>query len=112
MTDTPAEQPKPTPMVDGKYYETSTPTGDKMIVMTEKTWLDFGTNFETARQMIKNLTRKLGEAQAGERSALVRLADVQTRLDNLRAVRRAEKRPEVEAGLSAIGITPNDTLQG
>lgn len=110
MTDQPAAPVEPTPMQDGKYYETLTPDGKKMIVMTEKTWTDFGTNFESARQIIKNLTRQLGEAKAGEKAAISRLADTQTRLDNLRAVRRAEKRPEVEAQLGALGIDPNATI--
>lgn len=104
----PDPAPVPPPQMErGKFYDSLGPSGESIVVMLHDTWLDFGTNYETARSIIRNLTRQLGEAKAGEKAAISRLADVQTRLDNLRAVRRAEKRPEVE---KMLGVTP--TKQG
>jgi hypothetical protein len=52
---------------------------------------------QSLRQAVSHLSRKLKEAEISEKVLLARLADRETRLENLRAVRRAEKRPEVEA---------------
>ena len=105
------EQPVPQmPILErGKFYDSIAPNGEKVIVMLEGTWIDFGTNVQTLRQALSNAAKKLKEAEIGEKILLARLADVQNRLDNLRAIRRDEKRPEVEA---ALGMSPNQATQG
>jgi hypothetical protein len=81
----------------GKVYDSMGPNGEKLVIMTNDTWTDFGTNMQSLRQAVSHLSRKLKEAEISEKVLLARLADRETRLENLRAVRRAEKRPEVEA---------------
>lgn len=104
------EQPVPPreqfPVLErGKVYESVGPNGEKVNIMTEETWTDFGTNMQTLRQAVSHLNRQLKEAHINERVLLARLTDRETRLENLRAVRRAEKRPEVEAMISS----PNES---
>lgn len=105
------EQPVPPreqfPVLErGKVYESVGPNGEKVNIMTEETWTDFGTNMQSLRQAVSHLSKKVKENEIGEKILLARLTDVQNRLENLRAIRREEKRPEVEA---ALGITPQAT---
>jgi hypothetical protein len=93
----PVPQPEFPVLERGKVYESIGPKGEKVNIMTDETWTDFGTNMQTLRQALSHTARMLKEAQINEKVLLARLADRETRLENLRAVRRAEKRPEVEA---------------
>jgi len=72
----------------------------RIIVMSEESWGDFGTKMETARQVLRAQDTKIktmhAEGQARDRVN----ADLLSRLDALRAIRRAEKRPEIEADLN------------
>jgi len=72
----------------------------RIIVMSEESWGDFGTMLQSLREVAKNQDKRIKEllAEAGGRERV--LADTMQRLDNLRAVRRAEKRPEVEADMN------------
>lgn len=105
------DQPKLAPPVleREKVYESTGPQGEPVVIMLAETWADFGTNVASMRQIISNLSRKLEEAKVSEKVLLARLTDTMTRLDNLRAVRRAEKRPEVEA---ALGVTSTQATEG
>jgi hypothetical protein len=72
----------------------------RIIVMSEESWGDFGTKMETARQILKAQDQKI-KTMIAEGNARDRVnADLLSRLDALRAIRRAEKRPEVEADLN------------
>jgi hypothetical protein len=72
----------------------------RIIVMSEESWGDFGTKMETARQILRAQDTKI-RTMAAEGAARDRVnADLLSRLDALRAIRRAEKRPEVEADLN------------
>jgi hypothetical protein len=98
VTDETIEQPaSPVPQLErGKVYESIGPSGEKIALMTHDTWVDFNTAVESLRQMARHFERSGKELKSDYDVLLKRFADTQTRLDNLRAVRRAEKRPEVE----------------
>lgn len=92
-------------MERGKVYDSNGPTGEKVVVMTHDTWTDFGTYLESLRSIARKQDINLKEVKA-ENAVLVKIAaDDRTRLENLRAVRRAEKRSEIEALME----TPTDT---
>lgn len=75
----------------------------RIIVMSEESWGDFGTMMQTMRNLLKAQDTKI-KTMAAEGSARDRVnADLLSRLDALRAIRRAEKRPEVEAQMN---LTP------
>lgn len=100
----PAPPAAPT-MERGQVYDSTGPNAEKIVVMTHETWTDFGTYLESLRSIARKQDTNLKEVKA-ENAVLVKLAaDDRTRLDNLRAVRRAEKRPEIEALME----TPTDT---
>ncbi len=72
----------------------------RIIVMSEESWGDFGTMMQSMRNMLQAQDAKI-RTMAAEGSARDRVnADLLSRLDALRAIRRAEKRPEVEADLN------------
>jgi hypothetical protein len=72
----------------------------RIIVMSEDSWGDFGTKFEMARRVLKAQDDKI-KTMIAEGNARERVnADLLSRLDALRAIRRAEKRPEIEADLN------------
>lgn len=93
----PSNEPVVPALERGKVYESLGPRQEKIMLMTEETWTDFGTNMASLRQALSHMTRKLKEAETDKEVAMRRLTDVTTRLENLRAIRREEKRPEVEA---------------
>ena len=88
------------PCIKGKVYVMDTSVEQRIIVMSEESWGDFGTMLQSLREIAKNQDKRIKEllAEAGGRERV--LADTMQRLDNLRAVRRAEKRPEVEADMN------------
>ena len=92
------------PCIQGKVYVMDTEHQQRIIIMSEESWGDFGTILQSLRQVAKNqnelITKLNVEASVRERM----LVDAQTRLDNLRAVRRAEKRAEVEAELNLPNV--------
>lgn len=103
MTD-PAQ---PAPQLErGKVYESLGPNGEKIVIMTPETWEDMGTGMASVRQALSNQSRLLQESKAENKILLTRLSNVTDRLENLRAVRRAEKRPEVEAALNNLSDNP------
>jgi hypothetical protein len=68
--------------------------------MSEESWGQFGTMMETMRNVLKAQDDKIktmhSEGQARDRVN----ADLLSRLDALRAIRRAEKRIDVEADMN------------
>ena len=82
---------------NGKYYETTGPSGEKCVIMTEATWLNYGTLLQSFRNIASNQDRRIKELLAENKILTAQHVDTRNRLENLRAVRRAEKRPEVEA---------------
>ena len=77
-----------------------TPQASRIIIMSEESWGDFGTKMHTARELLKAQDKKI-HAMIAENAARDRVnADLLQRLDALRAIRRAEKRPEVEAEMN------------
>lgn len=113
MTEITEDQPvppaQPSQLERGKVYESLGPNGEPVVIMTNDTWLDFGTNMQSLRQAVSNLSRKNKEYEIGEKVLLARLTDVQNRLENLRAIRREEKRPEIEA---VLGVNSTPSTQG
>lgn len=92
----------PAPLVfkRGAFYECKGPQGEDIVVMSKDTWVDFNTGVESLRQMARSLDRKLNEVTAMKNSLEVSYADTRRRLDNLRAIRRDEKRAELEKELN------------
>ncbi len=91
------------PCIKGKVYVMDTPFEQRIIVMSEESWGDFGTMLQSLREIAKNQDNRIKEllAEAGARERI--LADTMSRLEALREVRRAEKRPEIEAQLNLKG---------
>lgn len=81
----------PTPSLElGKVYDSTGPSNEQIVIMLKETWVNLGTFIESQKRQLKNLADLLKEGgQLNEQ--------LSTRLENLRAVRRAEKRPEIEA---------------
>lgn len=105
MTDPTVDQPAPAKLEHGNVYSSKGPSGEDVVIMLLDTWTDFGTNLESLRAIARKQDTNLKEVKA-ENTMLAKLAaDDRMRLENLRAVRRAEKRSEIEALLS----TPTDT---
>ena len=77
----------------GKTYDTTGPNGEPCVIMLKETWTNFGTYVESQRQVLANQDRRLKEV-------LEINTEISRRLENLRAVRREEKRPEVESFLN------------
>lgn len=67
-----------------------------VVVMSKETWLNHGTSFETLRVIARKQTKKVMELTSQLAVEQLRLKDVTDRLENLRAVRRAEKRVDLE----------------
>lgn len=85
------------PCIKGKVYVMDTPFSQRVIVMSEESWADFGTALASLREVAKHQDDRLKEVLAENSASARLLADAKDRLDSLRAVRRAEKRPEIEA---------------
>jgi len=85
------------PAIKGKVYVMDTPFEQRVIIMAEDSWHDFSTSRESLRNIAAAQDKRIKEllAESGARERV--LADTMSRLDALRAVRRAEKRVDVEA---------------
>jgi hypothetical protein len=90
--------------IKGKVYVMDhlpgTPDAARIIIMSEESWGDFGTHMATARALLQAQDTKM-KTMIAENAARDRVnADLLSRLDALRAVRRAEKRVDVEADMN------------
>ncbi len=88
------------PAIKGKVYVMDTPFTQRVIIMSEDSWGDFGTNLTSLRNIAAAQDKRIKEllAESGARERV--LADTMSRLDALRAVRRAEKRIDIEADMN------------
>lgn len=96
-----------TPARFGVQYMTNDPShpGEQLVVMSLATWHQVGTIMEALRQTGVKQNARIKELLSDVAVHTLRSADAETRLNNLREIRRAEKRVEVEKGL----ITPGDS---
>ena len=84
----------------GKVYQILWPeTNEKTIVMSLDTWADFGTLLQSLRAVAANQDRELKRVKAEH-------SDMHTKLENIRAVRRAEKRADIEQLIAANDPSP------
>lgn len=90
------EPHQPVTFTDGQYYATNGPNNESCVIMTRKTWLDYGTLLESMRRANKDLDARCKELADESKSR-------GEALENLREVRRSEKRPEIEHGLVLPG---------
>lgn len=89
---------------DGKVYQMANPANplQQLVIMSMETYIKQGTLMQSLRQVAANQDKRIKEL-LGENKVLAQMiSDTRTRLENLRAVRRAEKRPEVEAQIASI----------
>lgn len=77
----------------GKTYDTTGPNNEPCVIMLKETWTNLGTYIESQRQIMANQDKRLKDVLATNE-------EISRRLENLRAVRREEKRPEVESFLN------------
>lgn len=85
--------------IKGKVYVMDS-HGERIIIMSEESWGEFGTRQETMRRLLKAQDDKI-KTMVAENAARDRVnADLLSRLDALRAIRRAEKRIDVEADMN------------
>ncbi len=77
----------------GKVYDTSGPDNELCVIMLKETWVNLGTYIESQRKIMASQDKTLKDTIAAN-------TDLSTRLGNLRAIRREEKRPEIEKELS------------
>jgi hypothetical protein len=91
------------PCVLDKVYVMDTQFDHRIIVMHEHSWGRFGTQMESMRQLLANQNDRIKELTADVAARDIKNADMLTRLENLRAVRRDEKRADIEGGLLLPG---------
>jgi hypothetical protein len=71
----------------------------QIVVMGLDTYTDTGTLIQTLRGVCADQDKRIKELNQGEQVWAARVGELQNRLDNLRAVRRSELRPEIEQQL-------------
>lgn len=78
----------------GKYYMLPDPAhpGDQIVVTSYDTWVDFGTQLETARRAGVNLDKKVKELLAEKQILVAQASDFKSRLEAIQEIRRKEKR--------------------
>lgn len=100
----------------GKYYGITDPNplhhGDKLVVMTYDTFVDFGTIYEKTKEVARNQDKTITEQKktiADLKTANSTLAaqcdNLNERLSGLREIRRAEKRADIERDLIMPGTS-------
>jgi hypothetical protein len=87
--------------VKGRVYQLANPMNafQQVVVMSLDTYVDTGTLIQSLRGVATEQDKRIKELLQGEQVWASRVADLQNRLDNLRAVRRSEMRPEIEQQL-------------
>jgi hypothetical protein len=94
--------------VKGKVYQLANPASplQQICVMGMDTYMETGTLIASQQQMLAQMLAKqdarIKELLADEQVWSARVAEVTNKLENLRAVRRSEMRPEVEDGLLGL----------
>lgn len=92
---------------DGKVYQMANPANplQQLVIMSMETYVKQGTLLQSLRQVAQSQDKRIKELLAENKVLTEMIASTRTRLENLRAVRRAEKRPEVVDELAAQGLT-------
>lgn len=104
----PAEAEFPNgPAIKGKVYVMDTQYDQRVIVMSEESWGEFGTRSESMRQMLQKQDTRIKELLAENAIAKQMAADAATRLDNIRHVRRNEMRSRIEGQVDDL-VLPGD----
>lgn len=86
------------PAVRGRYYGMMSQHDQRIVVMSEESWNDFGTTLESYRRTAKTQDSRIKELVAQIAMEQGKVADAVDRLNALRDVRRSEKRAELEPG--------------
>jgi hypothetical protein len=86
---------------DDVVYQMANPANplQQLAICSMETYMKQGTLIQSLRSVATNQDKRLKELLNQISVCQSQLKDAQERLDNLRKVRRAEMRPEVEAGL-------------
>jgi hypothetical protein len=87
--------------VRGKVYQLANPLNSfqQIAVMGIDTYTDTGTLIQSLRGVCSDQDKRIKELLEENKVLNARLAEALNRLDNLRAVRRSELRPEIEQQL-------------
>jgi hypothetical protein len=80
-----------------------TPYGQRIIIMAEATWVDFGTRQEKFRDMLKKQDTRIKELLAENAMAQQIVSDANRRLENIRELRRDELRTRIEQDIVLPG---------
>jgi predicted dinucleotide-utilizing enzyme len=78
-------------------------THQRIVVMSEQSWVEFGTQLETLRRVAKAQDEKIKELLGTVAARDILNAQAMDRLNALRDVRRKEKRAEIEGDLVLPG---------
>jgi hypothetical protein len=87
--------------IDGRAYQMANPANplQQLVIMSMESYMQQGTLIQSLRSVAANQDKRIKELLNQIAVCQSQLRDAQERLENLREVRRAEKRPEVEAML-------------
>lgn len=90
--------------VDGRCYQMANPSNplQQLVIMSMETYMKNGTLINSLRSVAKQQDKRLKELLNQIAVCQSQLRDAQERLENLRAVRKSELRPEVEAALAVM----------
>lgn len=93
------------PAVRGKFYGVTDPMfkTDQLCVMTMETWVDVGTILKQHEQVMAQQAAKITELMATNSALSSQVNDANSRLSNLRDVRRKEMRHQLEGDLVLPG---------
>lgn len=93
------------PAQRGKFYGVKDPVfkQDMLCVMTMDTWTDVGTFLKNSEIAMKKQADKIEELMRANTGLSAENRDLTKRMDNLRDVRRTEKRAELEGELILPG---------
>ena len=97
--------------IDERVYQMANPANplQQLAIMSMETYMKTGTLIQGLRQVASQQDRRIKELLNTVTITQMQLKDSVDRLEALRDVRRAEKRPEVEAQL---GLPPGSTAGG
>jgi hypothetical protein len=87
------------PAERGKFYALPDPIhiGTKLVVMSEDTWVDFGTVLEKQRRMMAQQDAEIRKLQGASGALASQLNDLQGRHSNLMDAYKKMKRGKLEA---------------
>jgi hypothetical protein len=80
--------------VRGQTYGVEDPihAGDKLVVMTNDTWLDYGTAFEQLRRQVGDIKAAADKLKVAYDIALRELASLREKHENLKAVEKRRRK--------------------